>query len=86
MLKMMEIAGEITNLEIQPRYEIIPTFKKDGKTYPKRSYVADFRYKNKKGETVVEDVKSPITKKNSVYTIKRHLFLMQNPCIKFVEV
>ena len=39
------------------------------------SYTADFRYTDKEGKVVVEDVKSPRTRKNPEYIIKRKLML-----------
>lgn len=67
-LRLLEKAGEITNLELQPRY----VFVIDGRPVRIRSngypsgrqaiYSADFRYVDKrKGRTVVEDVKSKAT-------------------------
>ena len=84
-LKMMEKAGLIKNLALQPKFEIIPAVKWNGKTYRKRSYLADFIYKED-GVVIVEDVKSFITKKNPVYTLKRQLFLIKYPEYVFKEV
>ena len=56
-LKAMEERGEITNLERQVRFELIPNQKIDGKVVERAMhYVADFVY-IKDGEKVVEDVK-----------------------------
>lgn len=68
-LMLMEKAGEITSLERQVKYELIP--KQDGERAV--SYFADFRYVDKMGTTVIEDVKSPPTRKNPTYIIKRKL-------------
>ena len=84
-LKIMEKAGLITNLALQPKFEIIPAVKWNGKTYRKRSYLADFIYKED-NVVIVEDVKSFITKKNPVYTLKRQLFLIKYPKYVFKEV
>lgn len=66
-LLYMERAGMISNIELQPRYDLIVNGKKCG------FYKADFRYEKKDtGETVVEDVKSPATK-TPVYMLKRKL-------------
>lgn len=67
-LQMMERAGDISDLREQVRYEIIP--KQEGE----RScvYIADFVYKDKNGDTVVEDAKGV---KTDVYVIKRKLML-----------
>jgi ribosomal protein S8 len=65
-LRLMEKAGEISDLELQPVYQILM----DGKKMAK--YKADFRYREK-GHTIVEDVKSEATKKNKVYRLKKKL-------------
>ncbi len=65
-LKMLERAGEIKNLELQPKYD----FFKNGLKIC--SYFPDFRYEEK-GEIVVVDVKSVATQKNAVYRLKKRL-------------
>ena len=67
-LQMLERAGEITELERQVEYELIP--KQKGERAVK--YIADFRYKDHEGETVVEDTKGVRT---PVYILKRKLML-----------
>lgn len=52
-LKLMERVGLITDLERQVKYELVPKTDK----YRAMNYIADFRYKDKNGVTVVEDVK-----------------------------
>ena len=80
-LDLMLRSGIISNLELQPRFEIAPTHKWNGKTQRKRSYVADFKYK-KDGVEIVEDVKGMRT---ALYILKRSLFLTQYPQYKFIE-
>lgn len=97
-LKLLEKAGEISNLERQVEYELIPAqfemvwdkrkgeYKKGRCLERKCCYVADFRY-NEKGNVVVEDVKGY---KNSgaawsLYCIKRKLML-QLYGIRVVEI
>ncbi len=80
-LVLLESTGQISDLELQPRFEIIPKHTFNGKTQRKRSYVADFRYKQG-DDTVVEDVKGF---KTAVYKLKRALFLTQYPQYKFIE-
>lgn len=53
-LKALAAAGEITDLELHPRFELAPLKYRSGR---KVTYTADFRYKDKGGEVVVEDVK-----------------------------
>ena len=67
-LQMLERAGEITELERQVEYELIP--KQKGERAVK--YIADFRYKDHEGKTVVEDTKGVRT---PVYILKRKLML-----------
>lgn len=74
-LKLLEMAGEISNLELQPRFLLQESFKKNGKTYRKIEYVADFKY-IEKGKTIVEDVKGLQT---DVFKIKHKLFEKKYP-------
>jgi len=67
-LKAMEQAGEITGLEIQIKYELIPAQGKERPVF----YVADFRYTDQSGAVIVEDTKSAPTKTKE-YVIKRKL-------------
>ena len=67
-LLLLERVGEITELERQVEYELIP--KQKGERAVK--YIADFRYKGHEGETVVEDTKGV---KTPVWIIKRKLML-----------
>lgn len=74
-LKLLERAGVISDLERQVKYTLIPTQRIDGKVVEREvSYIADFRYQQD-GETVVEDVKSPITRKEPLYICKRKMML-----------
>ena len=43
-LKLLERAGEISNLKLQPKFLLQDSFKKNGKTYRKIEYIADFSY------------------------------------------
>ena len=43
-LALLQRAGEIQNLELQPRFLLQESFKKNGKTYRKIEYIADFAY------------------------------------------
>lgn len=69
-LKLLERAGEISNLELQPHFLLQDSFKKNGRTYRKIEYVADFKY-IEKGKIIVEDVKGIQT---DVFKIKHKLF------------
>lgn len=88
MLKLLERAGEIRDLQRQVEYELIPAQYETYERYSKKGkrlkdgvkliekrccYVADFVYTDvKTGQTVVEDTKGMRTKD---YIIKRKLML-----------
>ena len=83
-LAMLERAGRISGLERQVRFEVCP--KGAGlKGSRARYYVADFVYAED-GKKVIEDVKSLITKKNPVYTLKKQLVQVKFPEYEFREV
>ena len=83
-LVLMQRAGEITDLCRQVEYELIPSQREPDTVGPRGGikkgkvieravcYVADFVYKDKHGNTVVEDTKGV---KTPDYTIKRKLML-----------
>lgn len=83
-LKLLERAGEIFDLKLQPRFLLQPNFKYKNKTYRKIEYVADFEYICN-GQVVVEDSKGF---KTDVFKIKEKLLLCKYPEIDFrlVEV
>lgn len=77
-LVMRVRAGEIKDLEVQPVYVLVKSvkFSGDAKAKPAMRYTADFRYYDiKKGEVVVEDVKSKATAKLTDYKMRRHMML-----------
>lgn len=75
-LKLLERVGEISDLQRQVSFELIPNQYVNGKLIERKcSYVADFVYIDKHtGEKVVEDTKSKATK-TPVYLVKRKLML-----------
>lgn len=88
-LKSEQDAGNISNLKLQVPFEIIPAVYgrrvRHLKTKDKieqyciqksTHYVADFVYvETKTGKQVVVDVKSPITRKNPEYRLKKKMML-----------
>ena len=76
-LLSLQRLGEISDLQLQVPYELIPKQKRsDNRTEKACRYLADFVYKDKDGNTVVEDTKG--YKKGqayAVFTIKRKLML-----------
>ena len=74
-LKLLERAGKIKDLELQPRFLLQDSFKKNGRTFRKIEYVADFKY-IENGKTIVEDVKGMQT---DVFKLKHKLFEKKYP-------
>lgn len=72
-LRFLESAGEITNLELQPKFVLIgasgePLTYDNGR---KMVYIADFKYTEwSTGQEVIEDVKGH---KTAVYKIKKSI-------------
>lgn len=80
-LKELEKAGKIRNLERQIRFTLIPSQKdENGKVIEREAgYIADFMYRDAiTNRLVVEDVKSPITRKTHDYILKRKLMLYRH--------
>lgn len=73
-LEMQERLGIISNLERQKKFVLQPSFKFAGHTIREIAYVADFVYMEN-GTQVVMDVKSPITRANPVYKIKKKMMM-----------
>lgn len=74
-LSLLQRAGQIENLELQPKFLLQENFKKNGKTYRKIEYIADFQYKEK-DNIIIEDVKG---KETEVFKLKRKLFEYKYP-------
>ncbi len=73
-LKLMEKAGLITNLALQPKFLLQDKFEY-GKKYNSTSYIADFSYiRVSDGCFVVEDVKGV---KTDSFILKEKFFLKQ---------
>lgn len=93
-LQTLEKAGEISDLQTQVTYELIPTqrepsrYTKTGREVKGKAielsvrYVADFVYKDKEGNVIVEDTKGFRT---ADYIIKRKLMLYMHG-IKVKEI
>lgn len=82
-LRRLQMAGEIAKLEVHKKYELQPKIVLNGHTYRSISYYADFVYydctEDRKhsidpnNRWVIEDVKSPATRKNAVYILKKKM-------------
>lgn len=93
-LKLLERAGEISDLRRQVKYVLIPAQREPdtvgvrggrikGKLLEREvAYIADFVYKDKTGEEIVEDTKGFRTKE---YVLKRKMMLYLHG-IKIKEV
>ena len=83
-LRLMEQAGEISDLREQVRYELLPPYRdKNGKVIERGvDYVADFAYNvTATGEFVVEDVKgyrNPSSAPYRVFVLKRKMMLARS--------
>jgi hypothetical protein len=82
-LLLLAKAGEVTNIECQPRFLLQESFKKNGKTHRKIEYVADFRVTYADGRVEIEDVKGI---KTEVYRLKKKLFEKKYPELTLTEI
>lgn len=79
-LKILERAGVIRALELQPSFDLLPSFKKNGKTWRKTVYKADFRYILAKDDRIIiEDVKGSTAVITDVFRLKQKLFEYKYP-------
>ncbi len=98
MLQIMEQRGQISELQRQVPYVLVPSqYIKVLKTVRKKevlknkrveapiTYKADFQYRLPDGKLIVEDVKSEITRKLPEYVMKRKLMLWIHG-IKLTEI
>lgn len=74
-LALLERAGEISNLRLQVPFLLQDSFRKNGKTFRKIEYIADFVYEEK-GKKIVEDTKGV---KTDVFKMKQKLFEYKYP-------
>ncbi len=74
-LKMLLKTGKIQGLKLQPRFVLQDSFKKNGRTFRKIEYIADFQY-IENSKTIVEDVKGMQT---DVFKLKHKLFEKKYP-------
>lgn len=84
-LKLMEQAGLIKDLVLQPKFLLQDKFKYRGRTYRKIEYLADFSYFSVEDDIlIVEDVKGV---KTDVFRLKEKLliykFMKENENIDF---
>jgi len=77
-LALLQRAGKITELQLQPKFLLQESFRKNGKTYRKIEYIADFMYEEN-NKIIVEDVKG---KETEVFKLKRKLFEKKYPALE----
>lgn len=81
-LALLERAGKISNLQRQVPFELVPRTATERPVF----YQADFFYfEIDTKRWIVEDVKSPATRKLAAYVIKRKLMKYKYPQYTFVE-
>ena len=90
-LLLLERQGYIKNIEKQPEFILMTSFKYAGKTERGAKYTPDFKYFDiKKNKTIIEEVKSKITAKLPDYVLRRKLFKMSIlkdfDKVEFVEI
>ena len=82
-LKVLQTAGEVQWFIRQPRFLLQEGFEKDGITFGKIEYIADFLICWADGSITVEDVKGMRTRE---YRMKRQMFEKRYPTLRLVEV
>lgn len=70
-LKQLQKTGEVVKIELQPRFELLPGFAKNGKKYRPINYTADFKVTYADGRVEVIDTKGY---KTQVFMLKHKLF------------
>lgn len=82
-LKLLQKAGVVEDIELQPKFLLQDSYKYLGRTVRAINYIADFRVTYADGHIEVVDVKG---KKTEVYNLKKKLFLYRYNDIIFKEV
>lgn len=77
-LQLRERAKDISFFRLQPKFQVMPKFEKDGKKHQAIHYIADFEIHHLDGSIEVVDVKSEATI-TQVFRIKEKLFHKKFP-------
>jgi hypothetical protein len=85
-LLLLQKAGEIIAIELQPVFVLQEGFLRDGKFIRPITYRADFRVTYKDGTIVIMDVKPSATYQTVEYRLKKKLLLKRFPEIQFKEI
>lgn len=75
-LLQLKAAGEVTEIELQPKYTLLDGFKKNGKTFRAVTYTADFKVTYANGVEEVVDIKGMFTQQ---FELRRKLFEHRYP-------
>lgn len=75
--------GKILNFELQPKYELQPAFKKNGKTYRAITYAPDFLVYHLDGSEELIDVKGMSTQQGEM---RKKMFDYKYPELKLTWV
>lgn len=78
-LLMLKAKEKILNFELQPEYELIPKFKKHGKSFRKTTYTPDFLVYHLDGSEELIDVKGFSTQQGE---LRKKLFDYKYPDVK----
>lgn len=66
-----QVNGRVDDFDLQPVFVLQPSFKKNGKSYRKIEYKADFDVKHADGRMTIVDVKGMVTPN---FTLKEKMF------------
>lgn len=83
-LQLLQKAGQISDLELQKRFVLLPDFQYRDKKIRGITYIADFYY-IENGHPIVEEIKVKATRTKDAI-IKHKLFMSMYPHIEFREV
>lgn len=83
--KMLKKAGQIKDIELQPRFELQPKYKRNGKTVRAITYVADFKITWADDRIEIIDVKGSKAFQTQVYKLKKKMFEYRYPELSIVE-
>ena len=80
-LCLLKDAGEVIEIELQPRFELIPDFYHNGKKVRGITYIADFKVSYKDRVEIIDckGFKTP------VYKLKKKLFQWKYPDKEIIE-
>lgn len=82
-LVRLKAEEKIINFELQPVYELIPKFKKHGKSFRRTTYTPDFLIYHLDGSIELIDVKGFSTQQGE---LRKKLFDYKNPDVKLTWI